>query len=144
MSFRIIPAYAGSTIGFPPCFPQRRDHPRIRGEHAGVAGFGATAAGSSPHTRGAHHVEVAPQNRVRIIPAYAGSTISDSDSPRDSSDHPRIRGEHRCWRLWRRSGVGSSPHTRGAHELRRRGYDAIRIIPAYAGSTYERAVKEAE
>ena len=49
----IIPAYAGSTklrdviSTFPP------DHPRIRGEHPGVARAGRVADGSSPHTRGA-------------------------------------------------------------------------------------------
>ena len=50
---RIIPAYAGSTrdrvLGDNPL----RDHPRIRGEHAQTELANSTAAGSSPHTRGA-------------------------------------------------------------------------------------------
>ena len=133
----IIPAYAGSTnrleiavngwkgssphtrgaLSFsPPRRARRRDHPRIRGEHKGIAckvnsytgiipayagstlysltGIQATL-GSSPHTRGAL------RGRKTRIPT--------------TWDHPRIRGEHRV-----------SP----VSPLSRRG-----IIPAYAGST---------
>ena len=71
---RIIPAYAGSTVdcvvvGFP-----EWDHPRIRGEHPGVARAGRVADGSSPHTRGARRRLVGDRRGGRIIPAYAGST----------------------------------------------------------------------
>ena len=52
-----------------------------------------------------------------------------------SRDHPRIRGEHRSIVSHPTGKGGSSPHTRGARELRRHlGFDP-RIIPAYAGST---------
>ena len=154
------------------------DHPRIRGEHHGEvaeveaavgiipAYAGSTQVppnnaagltGSSPHTRGAlervrqRYVELGDHPRIRgehlvhfvsfvrwtrIIPAYAGST--------DSSCSFRLR----C--------LGSSPHTRGAHDLilalgyrhedhpRIRGEHPVKlerprgddeIIPAYAGST---------
>ena len=52
-STRIIPAYAGSTT--PPGLRARvlRDHPRIRGEHAGELAGRVGGLGSSPHTRGA-------------------------------------------------------------------------------------------
>ena len=50
-----------------------------------------------------------------IIPAYAGSTTTSSAPPRASTDHPRIRGEHREY-------PAGGQHARG-------------IIPAYAGST---------
>ena len=72
---------------------------------------------------------------VRIIPAYAGSTVQMNRAIADGSDHPRIRGEHISVPTSRKLMDGSSPHTRGAHE------DAVvvdetgRIIPAYAGST---------
>ena len=51
------------------------------------------------------------------------------------SDHPRIRGEHvpKCSLI--RFAAGSSPHTRGAQGIRLVGDHALRIIPAYAGST---------
>ena len=73
--------------------------------------------------------------RERIIPAYAGSTSRASTPAMGSSDHPRIRGEHRRRRPHPDVDRGSSPHTRGA--LRRpQGSDrGRRIIPAYAGST---------
>ena len=91
----IIPAYAGSTLSslstvtlMPGSSPHTRgalcclcrtvlppgDHPRIRGEHSSVDG-------RDPGVDG-------------IIPAYAGSTITEK---------PRSRYR-----------VGSSPHTRGA------------------------------
>ena len=133
----IIPAYAGSTTtqafsvtlcrGSSPHTrgahrhpsaqqPHRRDHPRIRGEHA-------------PTTKST----IIPPG---IIPAYAGSTwnrirrdfpdVGSSPHTRGAppapgrgcgmaGDHPRIRGEHR-----------GQPHQRGPRD---------RIIPAYAGST---------
>ena len=133
----IIPAYAGSTLtkrqqwkltqgSSPHTRGARRvyevgelferDHPRIRGEHAGAVGDGGGVPG--------------------IIPAYAGSTnhrqchnlLYTGSSPHTRGaptarklgaasrvDHPRIRGEHP------RAGVGV---------LERPG-----IIPAYAGST---------
>ena len=70
----IIPAYAGSTGINEEAPPARRDHPRIRGEHAfRVLGDGQRV-GSSPHTRGAPgDFEDGPVGD-RIIPAYAGST----------------------------------------------------------------------
>ena len=51
---RIIPAYAGSTQGGASWIVRRRDHPRIRGEHAGDPLPDGRPWGSSPHTRGAH------------------------------------------------------------------------------------------
>ena len=113
---RIIPAYAGSTaysaaflalpVGSSPhtrgapslsCPESRRtrDHPRIRGEHLYVAYRWYTQTG--------------------IIPAYAGSTQSDSSV--------------------RVLSAGSSPHTRGAHGVPALPRRIGGIIPAYAGST---------
>ena len=93
----------------------RRDHPRIRGEHGDVDVYGDPKTGSSPHTRGA--------------------PVAASPSPGISRDHPRIRGEHSDLAASKSTPRGSSPHTRGALSdpggLRR----GARIIPAYAGST---------
>ena len=50
---RIIPAYAGSTVGDTVSERKRGDHPRIRGEHFPESGLDIGQAGSSPHTRGA-------------------------------------------------------------------------------------------
>ena len=71
---RIIPAYAGSTLGTRRWWGRMRDHPRIRGEHTRSRLSALNSKGSSPHTRGAQ-VQLAGEDQPdRIIPAYAGST----------------------------------------------------------------------
>ncbi|ERH20056.1 hypothetical protein HMPREF0043_00185 [Actinobaculum sp. oral taxon 183 str. F0552] len=132
---RIIPAYAGSTVGSSPDAGHAVDHPRIRGEHVWASLPRSISAGSSPHTRGAltnSHVGFPPG---RIIPAYAGSTARSPCRYPSTADHPRIRGEHQRAPVCDLHQVGSSPHTRGARRpwfIDCRGW---RIIPAYAGST---------
>ena len=139
---RIIPAYAGST---PPArghpWPLA-DHPRIRGEHANNATLWTSSDGSSPHTRGAPRTWQGSADLKRIIPAYAGSTSPAPAGQGPAPDHPRIRGEHVHVGPPALPGVGSSPHTRGAHPVHDPGRPADRIIPAYAGSTcvYARAL----
>ena len=51
------------------------------------------------------------------------------------SDHPRIRGEHELLTAKKLNDTGSSPHTRGARRRVAAPHHAVRIIPAYAGST---------
>ena len=113
---RIIPAYAGSTKISPAVRSDGADHPRIRGEHPCGAG----------------------DRRIdsRIIPAYAGSTRHWRLRRTRSPDHPRIRGEHAKQALNTVYGKGSSPHTRGARRAPGVGCAVLRIIPAYAGSTF--------
>ena len=73
---RIIPAYAGSTM-MPELLPlQRPDHPRLRGEHITDEWAGVILSGSSPPTRGAQSSLGGVTLATRIIPAYAGSTIT--------------------------------------------------------------------
>ena len=114
----IIPAYAGSTATRR--HPQQAvpDHPRIRGEHDSDFFVVADTLGSSPHTRGAREFVDRERFPARIIPAYAGSTLSRFPTT------PRP--------------VGSSPHTRGAPGSDRAKPGKHRIIPAYAGSTHHR------
>ena len=131
----IIPAYAGSTRYRVSPSSRMKDHPRIRGEHPRSCSTVAVSLGSSPHTRGAPTCVGGVSQAVGIIPAYAGSTSLDICRKKPTSDHPRIRGEHKLERVARNCQNGSSPHTRGAppeppSRPRRR-----RIIPAYAGST---------
>ena len=91
--------------------------------------------GSSPHTRGARLMLSTLNLRQWIIPAYAGSTSSNTASCRRARDHPRIRGEHYLRRHKGEKHAGSSPHTRGARPVGQRPRRDPRIIPAYAGST---------
>ena len=136
LSRRIIPAYAGSTAGHATISNRTQDHPRIRGEHHALSHPKAVRGGSSPHTRGAplhgDRVDVHPG----IIPAYAGSTPMEMCRCPSSRDHPRIRGEHDGSARISRVGGGSSPHTRGAPVCAISARRRLRIIPAYAGSTW--------
>ena len=118
----IIPAYAGSTTSSPTRWRRPKDHPRIRGEHSSWSLTPFTISGSSPHTRGAHAREHQTRRVHGIIPAYAGSTSGASDDGRPVRDHPRIRGEHIVGSIGMVIGWGSSPHTRGAHQIRFRRY----------------------
>ena len=114
------------------------DHPRIRGEHRRADPPDRPPPGSSPHTRGAPPDLHGPGPFSGIIPAYAGSTTSSGSSSLRAADHPRIRGEHSQaggWEGWQLASEGSSPHTRGAQIDGERHASALRIIPAYAGST---------
>ena len=94
LSVGIIPAYAGSTARYRCSNSNRRDHPRIRGEHILSPMVTLRKRGSSPHTRGApKHKKCTPYG-AGIIPAYAGSTAGRPTCCRPGGDHPRIRGEH--------------------------------------------------
>ena len=131
----IIPAYAGSTYDFDVWCWNSWDHPRIRGEHVWLALSLPFPAGSSPHTRGAQPCPHRRRPEARIIPAYAGSTRCRSRRRGRSRDHPRIRGEHDLVVAGDSVFRGSSPHTRGAPDIRNLMDNYLRIIPAYAGST---------
>ena len=111
------------------------DHPRIRGEHSWFSPSIRISGGSSPHTRGARIIATVCDDNVRIIPAYAGSTVRRRRLPRNPWDHPRIRGEHCCALMDFAVFQGSSPHTRGAPKAVWDGVCRAWIIPAYAGST---------
>ena len=91
---RIIPAYAGSTPRTCPPAGRPGDHPRIRGEHFMPSWRRGDFGGSSPHTRGALLVMMVRSVIRGIIPAYAGSTAAFPRRVWQSTDHPRIRGEH--------------------------------------------------
>ena len=135
VTFRIIPACAGSTKARGSRRSSCRDHPRMRGEHSRAQSPPSTGRGSSPHARGAHNVEKDKVTRTGIIPACAGSTGALRAVRKQARDHPRMRGEHLRSVTSMMSGSGSSPHARGAHCLVAVGDDARGIIPACAGST---------
>mgnify|MGYP006995068615 CR=1 FL=1 len=71
---RLIPAYAGSTSGTGGSYPRTRAHPRLRGEHPGLANVPVRVPGSSPLTRGAQPAKHSANVFLGLIPAYAGST----------------------------------------------------------------------
>ena len=137
----IIPACAGSTSRNMSTASRNRDHPRMRGEHAGSIRVLLNVTGSSPHARGApiHHAH--DGRDAGIIPACAGSTQWRSESKDGIGDHPRMRGEHPPRRPRLSHDSGSSPHARGALDLCVLGLKLLGIIPACAGSTTPQSFK---
>ena len=135
-----------------------RDHPRIRGEHPSHAAMDSTSSlGSSPHTRGApngcmnvasisrdhprirgEHTErlQARAHDQRIIPAYAGSTLSHVERKTASEgSSPHTRGAPGKMSLGMRTSW-DHPRIRGEHEVQVSSHAVVKgIIPAYAGST---------
>ena len=110
----------------------------MRGEH--VIGIGSVIAdsGSSPHARGARCGQKHCSSQGGIIPACAGSTSAASHRSSSPRDHPRMRGEHACWRADQDRQRGSSPHARGAQQQAAAFAHGQGIIPACAGSTSTR------
>ena len=92
--WRIIPAYAGSTAGLMIKNLRERDHPRVCGEHTFWLACLSNMTGSSPRMRGAPHGSDPPLSLIRIIPAYAGSTLCARRARGGGGDHPRVCGEH--------------------------------------------------
>ena len=70
----IIPACAGSTTRWRMRPSQKRDHPRMCGEHQVMDDYGTMVVGSSPHVRGALRIQGTRPDCKGIIPACAGST----------------------------------------------------------------------
>ena len=132
---RLIPAYAGKTNQRAASARVARAHPRVCGENPCFCRGVSSRWGSSPRMRGKPRHECARSDRRRLIPAYAGKTLSSSAGRRRNRAHPRVCGENFPPRASISSRRGSSPRMRGKPRQfsRRRGYR--RLIPAYAGKT---------
>ena len=136
----IIPACAGSTVGWVPCQVWCRDHPRMCGEHRLAVLCVSAPSGSSPHVRGARLHPGAVSAASGIIPACAGSTEDVANVASNVRDHPRMCGEHTSGLTNSRPVTGSSPHVRGAQQGGRLNRSRNGIIPACAGSTISYAI----
>ena len=132
---RIIPARAGSTRDGDYSGDGDSDHPRSRGVYIQAFPRRLSGMGSSPLARGLQVAVHRIPARRRIIPARAGSTGGAAASALMGGDHPRSRGVYivPCNRSLR--ALGSSPLARGLLVRILRPHDAVRIIPARAGST---------
>ena len=97
--YRITPAYAGNTLPALISSSGFADHPRIRGEHQCLGSTSRQSSGSPPHTRGTPRCLYILYLPARITPAYAGNTNRRSSRCRENGDHPRIRGEHKSYRV---------------------------------------------
>ena len=134
----IIPAYAGNTLSFFAATNQRRDHPRVCGEHEAFVQDGQLSAGSSPRMRGTHGTNRSKIEIIGIIPAYAGNTAPLPFAFVCKRDHPRVCGEHLEHARVHVSVTGSSPRMRGTRMGLAAKHALDGIIPAYAGNTLRR------
>ncbi len=91
--------------------------------------------GSSPRGRGTQRFFRAVVNCKRIIPAWAGNTSPDCVASNDTTDHPRVGGEHFLIMLFMLCISGSSPRGRGTRADVWGVCCMGRIIPAWAGNT---------
>ena len=91
-------------------------HPRLRGELKIGGRHQITVFGSSPLTRGTPMAVRLNNVSCRFIPAYAGNSVEPPPEPKNTSVHPRLRGELNCSRFISSIFYGSSPLTRGTQK----------------------------
>ena len=109
----ITPAWARkSAIWKLPILP-RKDHPRVGGEkriwYNPLRGQG----GSPPRGRGKVTRLYALADLEGITPAWAGKRPQTAHRVKPQQDHPRVGGEKRAEKVFKRSGAGSPPRGRG-------------------------------
>ena len=134
-SIGIIPACAGNTFLVVPRVPRGWDHPRVCGEHSGLAAEQHTSTGSSPRVRGTRRRFSKLVEISGIIPACAGNTSCPLGRACRPRDHPRVCGEHYRARAGLAPIKGSSPRVRGTPAFASGPFGRRGIIPACAGNT---------
>ena len=82
ITFRLIPASAGSTQPVTDVWWSATAHPRVCGEHAIGKAPGSVWSGSSPRLRGARFRALDCVRSAGLIPASAGSTSPHPSFPR--------------------------------------------------------------
>ncbi len=113
----IIPARAGSSRSTCRTSSQPWDHPRACGEQNPPVVVADGNVGSSPRVRGADVMSNVIWNRLGIIPARAGSSLTKQCKVSATRDHPRACGEQASATTVTTSFTGSSPRVRGAAEV---------------------------
>ena len=92
--YRNIPAHAGKTTSLLGVASVVTEHPRARGENAGVQLENLLIPGTSPRTRGKQGVDWRQSHTEGNIPAHAGKTPAVYPTEIASMEHPRARGEN--------------------------------------------------
>ena len=93
-SARVIPAWAGNTVGDRFVDSILAGHPRVGGEHVTTILRGQRVGGSSPRGRGTLPSDGWWMRSRRVIPAWAGNTILENLYRAYPAGHPRVGGEH--------------------------------------------------
>ena len=132
---RLIPAWAGKTYLAALSPPKKGAHPRVGGENSRVAWASMRRTGSSPRGRGKRFALPGLLAQRRLIPAWAGKTMTCSMMLMMTGAHPRVGGENSRAAAHSAGTDGSSPRGRGklhsAHFVR----SMVGLIPAWAGKT---------
>ena len=131
----ITPACAGKSPARRRIAPPRWDHPRMRGEKMAYCSAFDAILGSPPHARGKVGIEDDKIDEIGITPACAGKSTPPSRRSAPRWDHPRMRGEKRCWTPWTAGRGGSPPHARGKDPIGPIPFLRRRITPACAGKS---------
>ena len=92
--------------------------------------------GSPPRVRGKLSQCAVPLWVVRITPACAGKTASISGKSSGMTDHPRVCGENKEWKVTYYRAEGSPPRVRGKLHFPASAFLPTRITPACAGKTF--------
>ena len=132
---RLIPAWAGKTRGYGRADRGLTAHPRVGGENVTQLAPGELSNGSSPRGRGKLLVGVGGRLRPRLIPAWAGKTMTAIEARACSGAHPRVGGENVGGPLAVFGVPGSSPRGRGKRSDSKKTQPSSRLIPAWAGKT---------
>ena len=96
--------------------------------------------GSSPRGRGKRRSGHQCLRSCRLIPAWAGKTSGRAGGLAVRRAHPRVGGENVVLRRLSAVAAGSSPRGRGKPTTPEAGQQWPRLIPAWAGKTWLRAV----
>ena len=134
-SLRFIPAGAGNTRRLPLGAVHQSVYPRWRGEHARFAVVFHFRAGLSPLARGTLFGGEPVNDKLRFIPAGAGTTIGCLNMVIPIAVYPRWRGEHAPRSTLTTKHLGLSPLARGTLKQWASANGIRRFIPAGAGNT---------
>ena len=133
-----IPAHAGKTVRRQGAAPDRRAHPRSRGENRELRLLQLPLGGASPLTRGKRKWVYGIITAAGRIPAHAGKTRNDNVQSTSVRAHPRSRGENLIGVAADLSAQGASPLTRGKLSCAATRALGCGRIPAHAGKTSTR------
>ncbi len=90
---RVIPAWAGNRDAPYVAGHPRPGHPRVGGEQRIFRAAAVIHIGSSPRGRGTDNADRVRRERHRVIPAWAGNSLSPSLTVFPPTGHPRVGGE---------------------------------------------------